>query len=112
MRAPWMYTAAASPAGTTFSPTSAPRPQETAPPRAAARARAEALPDRASATSSKLLFNATVNGIPAITGLPHDFHFADREHLGDLVPALMAEGKRVAAAARIELHDDPWEMNV
>jgi 2-dehydropantoate 2-reductase len=25
---------------------------------------------------------------------------------------LMDEGKRVAAAAGIELHEDPWEMNV
>ena len=32
--------------------------------------------------------------------------------MGDLVHELMAEGKRVAAAAEIELHDDPWEMNV
>ncbi len=24
----------------------------------------------------------------------------------------MDEGKRVAAAADVELHDDPWEMNV
>ena len=32
--------------------------------------------------------------------------------MGDLVQELMAEGKRVAAAAGVELHDDPWEMNV
>jgi 2-dehydropantoate 2-reductase len=79
---------------------------------AAAGLRAEALPDLRPAQWSKLIFNATVNGVAALTGLPHDFHFAEREHMGDLVHELMAEGKRVAAAAGIELHDDPWEMNV
>src|SRR5207237_7246473 len=57
-------------------------------------------------------FNATVNGVAALTGLPHNAHFADPERLGDLVHELMDEGKRVAAAAGVELHDDPWEMNV
>jgi 2-dehydropantoate 2-reductase len=64
---------------------------------------------------SKLVFNATVNGVAALTGLPHDFHFASREQpsdLGHLVYGLMEEGKRVAAAVGIELHEDPWEMNV
>jgi 2-dehydropantoate 2-reductase len=74
--------------------------------------KAEALPDLRPAQWSKLIFNATVNGVAALTGLPHDFHFADREHMGDLVHELMAEGKRVAAAAGIKLHDDPWQMNV
>ena len=74
--------------------------------------KAEALRDLRPAQWSKLIFNATVNGVAALTGLPHDFHFADPEHMGDLVHELMAEGKRVAAAAGIELHDDPWEMNV
>ena len=32
--------------------------------------------------------------------------------LGHLVHELMDEGKRVAAAAGIALHEDPWEMNV
>ena len=32
--------------------------------------------------------------------------------LGHLVHGLVGEGKAVAAAAGIELHDDPWEMNV
>ena len=32
--------------------------------------------------------------------------------LGHLVHGLVDEGKAVAAAAGIELHDDPWEMNV
>ena len=64
---------------------------------------------------SKLIFNATVNAVAALTGLPHDFHFAEEErleHLGHLVRDLMDEGKAVAAAAGIDLHEDPWEMNV
>jgi 2-dehydropantoate 2-reductase len=74
--------------------------------------RAQALPDLRPAQWSKLIFNATVNGVAALTGLPHDSHFAERDSLGDLVFELVAEGKAVAAAAGIELHDDPWEMNV
>jgi 2-dehydropantoate 2-reductase len=74
--------------------------------------KAEALPDLRPAQWSKLIFNATVNGVAALTGLPHDFHFADPGYLGDVVYELMTEGKRVASAAGIELHDDPWEMNV
>jgi len=64
---------------------------------------------------TKLIFNATVNGVAALTGLPHDPHFAAREQpedLGHLVFQLVEEGKRVAAAAGVELHEDPWEMNV
>jgi 2-dehydropantoate 2-reductase len=76
---------------------------------------AEALTDLRPAQWSKLIFNATVNGVSALTGLPHDAHFA-AEHepsdLGHLVHDLVDEGKRVAAAAGVELHDDPWEMNV
>jgi 2-dehydropantoate 2-reductase len=76
---------------------------------------AEALPDLRPAQWSKLIFNATVNGVAALTGLPHDVHFAAEEadsDLGHLVHALIDEGKLVAAAAEVELHDDPWEMNV
>jgi 2-dehydropantoate 2-reductase len=76
---------------------------------------AEAFPDLRPAQWSKLVFNATVNGVAALTGLPHDLHFAETESLGDLghlVRDLMDEGKAVAAAAGIELRDDPWEMNV
>jgi 2-dehydropantoate 2-reductase len=60
---------------------------------------------------SKLVFNATVNTVAALTGLPHDFHFAEGM-LGDLVHGLVEEGKAVAAAAGVELREDPWEMNV
>ncbi len=77
--------------------------------------KAEALPDLLPAQWSKLIFNATVNGVAALTGLPHDEHFAAEDELGDLghlVHELVEEGKRVAAAAGVELHDDPWEMNV
>jgi 2-dehydropantoate 2-reductase len=77
--------------------------------------KAEVLPDLRPAQWSKLIFNATVNGVAALTGLRHDFHFAQEDEpsdLGHLVHDLVEEGKRVAAAAGIELHDDPWEMNV
>ena len=77
--------------------------------------KADALPDLRPAQWSKLIFNATVNGVAALTGLPHDEHFAAESDLGDLghlVHELVDEGKRVAAAAGVELHDDPWEMNV
>lgn len=56
-----------------------------------------------------------MNAVAALTGLPHDAHFAAEEEaddLGHLVRALMDEGKAVAAAAGVELHEDPWEMNV
>jgi 2-dehydropantoate 2-reductase len=81
----------------------------------AAGLKAEALPDLRPAKWSKLIFNAAVNPTAALTGLPHDFHFAQEQDTGDLghlVHGLVDEGKAVAAAAGIELHDDPWEMNV
>ena len=77
--------------------------------------KAEALPDLRPAQWSKLIFNATVNGVAALTGLSHDFHFAAEDEPGDLghlVHDLVDEGKRVAAGAGVDLHDDPWEMNV
>jgi 2-dehydropantoate 2-reductase len=77
--------------------------------------RAVAFPDLRPAQWSKLIFNATVNSVSALTGLPHDAHFAARERvtdLGHLVRDLVDEGKAVAAAAGVPLHDDPWEMNV
>jgi 2-dehydropantoate 2-reductase len=75
----------------------------------------EALSDLRPAQWSKLIFNATVNGVAALTGLPHDEHFAAEAEpweLGRLVHELVDEGRRVAAASGVELHDDPWEMNV
>jgi 2-dehydropantoate 2-reductase len=77
--------------------------------------KAEAMPDLEPARWSKLIFNATVNSVAALTGLPHDHHFAELEQpteLGHLVRGLMDEGKRIAAAAGIALREDPWEMNV
>jgi 2-dehydropantoate 2-reductase len=76
---------------------------------------AEAFDDLRPAQWSKLIFNASVNTVAALTGLPHDAHFAALDSpsdLGHLVRALMDEGKAVAAAAGIELREDPWEMNV
>jgi len=77
--------------------------------------RARAFPDLRPAQWSKLIFNATVNTVAALTGLPHVSAFAavaEPADLGRLVRDLMDEGKRVAAAAGVELHEDPWEMNV
>ena len=77
--------------------------------------KAEAFADLRPAQWSKLIFNATVNAVAALTGLPHDEHFAreeSRADLGHLVHDLVDEGKAVAAAAGIELYEDPWEMNV
>jgi 2-dehydropantoate 2-reductase len=77
--------------------------------------KAKAFPDLRPAQWSKLIFNATVNAVAALTGLRHDWHFAaETEHadLGHLVRELVDEGKRVAAAAGVELYEDPWEMNV
>ena len=76
--------------------------------------KAEALQDARPAQWSKLIFNASVNGVSALTGLPHSPHFADESQftgLGNLLHELIEEGKRVAEAAGIELHEDPWEMN-
>jgi 2-dehydropantoate 2-reductase len=76
--------------------------------------KAQALEDARPAQWSKLIFNASVNGVSALTGLPHSPHFADEENfsgLGHLLHDLIDEGKRVAQAAGIRLHEDPWEMN-
>jgi 2-dehydropantoate 2-reductase len=76
---------------------------------------AEVFPDLRPAQWSKLIFNATVNSVAALTGLRHDHHFADEDlpsDLGHLVHDLVDEGKAVAAAAGVELYEDPWEMNV
>jgi 2-dehydropantoate 2-reductase len=80
----------------------------------AAGLKAEALQDARPAQWSKLIFNASVNGVSALTGLPHSPHFADESEfsgLGHLLHELIDEGKQVAAAAGIQLHEDPWEMN-
>jgi len=76
---------------------------------------AEVFPDLLPAQWSKLIFNATVNSVAALTGLRHAHHFADEAEpsdLGHLVRDLVDEGKAVAAAAGVDLYEDPWEMNV
>jgi len=76
---------------------------------------ARPFPDLRPAQWSKLIFNATVNTVAALTDLPHVSQFAAQEgptDLGHLVLELMDEGKRIAAAAGVELYEDPWEMNV
>jgi 2-dehydropantoate 2-reductase len=73
--------------------------------------KAEAFDDLRPAQWSKLIFNATVNSVAALTGLAHDFHFAEAP-LGELVHRLVDEGKAAASAAGVELREDPWEMNV
>src|SRR5216683_1860301 len=76
--------------------------------------KAEALQDARPAQWSKLIFNASVNGVSALTGLPHSPHFADESRpasLGHLLHELINEGKRVAEAAGVKLHEDPWAMN-
>jgi 2-dehydropantoate 2-reductase len=77
--------------------------------------RARAFPDLRPAQWSKLIFNATVNTVAALTNLPHVGAFAATDaptDLGRLVRDLMDEGKAVATAAGVDLHEDPWEMNV
>jgi len=76
--------------------------------------KAEALRDARPAQWSKLIFNASVNGVSALTELPHSREYAEEENfsdLGHLMRDLMDEGKNVAAASGVALHDDPWEMN-
>ena len=76
--------------------------------------KAIALQDARPAQWSKLIFNASVNAVSAVTELPHSFHFAaekDFTDLGHLLHALIEEGKQVAASLGVKLHEDPWEMN-
>ena len=76
--------------------------------------KAEALEDARPAQWSKLIFNASVNSVAALTELPHCPLFAEEENfsdLGHLLHALIDEGKLVAAGLGIALHEDPWEMN-
>lgn len=77
--------------------------------------RAQAFPDLRPAIWSKLIFTSAVGGVSALTELPHVRRYAECARLSDLgclVRDLVEEGRRVAAAAGVELEDDPWEMNV
>ncbi len=76
--------------------------------------KAIALEDARAAQWSKLIFNASVNSVAALTELPHCRAFAEEGEFGDLghlLHELIEEGKRVAAGLGVRLHDDPWEMN-
>lgn len=76
--------------------------------------KAEALEDARPAQWSKLIFNASVNAVAALAELPHCPLFSkqdERHDLGHLLHDLIDEGKAVAAALGIRLHEDPWEMN-
>ena len=80
----------------------------------AAGLKAVALQDARPAQWSKLIFNASVNGVSALTGLPHCPAFAEEARFGDLgrlLHDLIEEGKQVAKAVGIMLPEDPWEMN-
>jgi 2-dehydropantoate 2-reductase len=99
-----------------FEPTGTPYPvvKEAADLIVAAGLKAQALEDAKPAQWSKLIFNSSVNSVSALTGLPHSPHFADESRfsdLGHLLHSLIAEGKAVAEAAGVHLHEDPWEMN-
>lgn len=77
--------------------------------------KAEAYADLLPHQWSKLIFNSAVNAISAVTDLPHVKAYARQDELsdlGNLVYAMMAEGKEIAAACGVELADDPWTMNV
>jgi len=76
--------------------------------------KAEALPDARPAQWSKLIFNASVNSVSALTELPHSPYFAAETEFGDLghlLHDLIDEGRQVATVLGIELHEDPWTMN-
>jgi 2-dehydropantoate 2-reductase len=74
--------------------------------------RAQAMADLLPAQWSKLIFNSAVNGVAALTELPHVALYADEAALGPVVRTLIDEGKAVAAAAGVRLHEDPWQMNL
>lgn len=74
---------------------------------------ARAFHDLLPAQWSKLIFNAVVNSVAALTDLPFSELFVQRNSpsdLGHLVYEAISEGKRVAAAYGVTLHEDPWEM--
>lgn len=76
--------------------------------------RAEPLEDARPAQWAKLVFNASVNSVAALTELPHCPAFAQEENFGDLgrlMHDLIEEGVKVASAAGVDLREDPWRMN-
>lgn len=74
---------------------------------------AEAFEDLLPVQWSKLIFNAAINSICAITDLPFSQSYVERKEvsdLGHLVYGMVAEGGRVASELGISLYRDPWEM--
>lgn len=74
---------------------------------------AEAFRDVRPAQWSKLIFNAAVNSVSAVTGLCAGPTFMARgkaTDLGHLVYAMIEEGKTVAMSSGIDLHMDPWAL--
>jgi 2-dehydropantoate 2-reductase len=64
---------------------------------------------------SKLVFNAVVATVATLTGVPHSQAMVDTDDfagLGRLVRDAIEEGKAIAAAAGVELLEDPWKLNV
>jgi len=68
-----------------------------------------AVPDARGPQWRKVIFNAATNPLGALTGLTHG-RVCERPDLRALVSALVAEGKAVASAQRIELDADPEEL--
>jgi 2-dehydropantoate 2-reductase len=76
--------------------------------------KAVALEDARPAQWSKVIFNASVNCVSALTELPHCRAFAQEDQfsdLGNLLHDLIEEGKQIAAGLGINLYEDPWKMN-
>src|SRR5207253_8795485 len=75
--------------------------------------KAEALEDARPSQWSKLIFNASVNAVSALTELPHCPSFAEESELsalGHLLHGLIKERVAVATALGIKSRGDPWEM--
>lgn len=75
--------------------------------------KAQAFNDLLPAQWSKLIFNSSINSISAATDLPFCAQYIQRHNLydlGHLVYVMIEEGKAVARACNIHLHQDPWQM--
>ena len=76
--------------------------------------KAEVFADLRPARWSKLIFNAVVATISALTGVEHSREMVATEGFGDLGNVFrdaIEEGKAIAAAAGVELLEDPWELS-
>lgn len=72
---------------------------------------ARAVRDIQAARWSKLVFDAVVSTVSALTGVPHSRAMVDGG-LAELTRSAIGEGRAIAAAAGIALIHDPWELNV